>query len=329
MFHRALASWLTILSLFSSSLILQAQQHPHLFFDRNGMDALRERVLTNPRLNKIWNKIWLKYKLDRVDRALNVTVANGPITDLNTGRDYGDALAELTMAYVVTHDDRFSSKAIEIALALADKSSWGEQLVIAHISMGMAFFWDVMYDLLDSSQHSQIKNGVRSNANNRINRNPQSNHNWTPSAAEGLIGLAFKNEGGTIGDFAQSLLNGAKRNFKKGDRSVLWAHGADGFSPQALGYWRKYNHMALFFHALRFNEPENDWYHLGKEFPGSEFLANSATPRIYGDVQHRDLACITWNDRSCSGVDWSTPAHAEHPCHFGQRRGGDVVVLVK
>ncbi|MFQ5638699.1 MAG: heparinase II/III family protein, partial [bacterium] len=292
MLKRAPVYFLILLSLFCSLRFLHAQEHPHLFFDAAGMDALRDRVQTNPRLNKIW----LKYKSDRVDLALNATVANGPIPDLDTGRDYGDAVTALTLAYVVTRDSLFSGKAIEIALALADKSSWGEQLSIAHISMGMAFFWDVMFDLLDNSQRSKIKVGVRSNANNQINSNPQSNHNWTPSAAEGLIGLAFKNEDVTIRDFAQSRLNGAKRNFKEDNRSVLWAHGSDGFSPQGLGYWRKYNHMALFFHALRFNEPNNDWYHLGKAFPGSEFLKNTAYPRIYGDVQHRDFACLTWGD---------------------------------
>ncbi len=43
-----------------------AKDHPHLFFDRSGMEALRDRALNNPRLNKIW----LQFKTDQVDNAL-------------------------------------------------------------------------------------------------------------------------------------------------------------------------------------------------------------------------------------------------------------------
>ena len=272
---------------------LQAQSHPHLYFDRAGMDALRDRVNNNPRLNKIWRE----FVKDRLGRAMKLQVPDGPIDDLELGRNLGDGIGDLTMAYVVTRDNKYRDKAKELALGVAAKSSWGEQLSIAHISIGMAFCWDVLYDEFSSEERKRIRAGVRANANNHVNPNQLANHNWTPSAGEGLIGLAFRGDGnGSFNKFAEELLNSAKQNFKESDRSVLWAHGSDGFSPQGLGYWRKYNHMALFLYALRFNEPENDWFHLGKEYPGSAFLKNQAKVRIYADVLHPDLSCLTWND---------------------------------
>jgi len=265
-------------------LCAQSTSHPHLYFDQAGMDALRNRALTNSRLNKMW----LKFKKDRVEnKAMKIVVAPGPLLDLEEGRNYGDALADLTIAYIVTRDQKYVDKAKEIALDLAEKSDWGEQLIVAHISIGLAFCWDVMYDKFTASEQKTIKDAARANSNNHINPNPLSNHNWTPAAGEGLIGLAFG---------FSDLLNDAKLNFKEGAGSVLWAHGSDGFSPQGPGYWRKYDHVGLFFHALRFNEPQNDWFHLGKEYPGSEFLRQSSYPRIYGHVQHADMSCITWCD---------------------------------
>lgn len=253
------------------------------------MDALRNRILINPRLNKMW----VEFKREHVDRALKVVVPPGPFTDVGD-RDYGNALNDLTMGYIVLRDQRYVDKAKEIIFDIIEKPDWGEQLVIAHISIGLAFCWDVMYDHFSTSERNAIRNNARSNAGNHANPNQLSNHNWTPSAGEGLIGLAFG---------FNDLLQEAKSNFKESSTSVLWAHGNDGFSPQGLGYWRKYNHMALFFYALRRKQPDNDWFHLGKEYPGSEFLEKSSYPRIYGDVQHRDLACLTWGDSRLVGTD--------------------------
>lgn len=274
------------------NLAAQSESHPHLYFDSAGMEALRSRIQNHPLLNKMW----LKFKRDRVDRAMNLTVPEGPFDSVND-REYGDALADLTIAYIATRDGRYVAKAKEIIFDIIQKPSWGEQLVIAHISIGLAFCYDVMYDQFSSSERNAIRENARARASNHVNPNQLSNHNWTPSAGEGLIGLAFG---------FNDLVNEARQNFKEGDRSVLWAHSEDGFSPQGLGYWRKYNHVALFFHALRFNTGV-DWFHLGKEFPGSAFLGNSAYPRIYGDVQHRDFSCLTWNDSKQVGIEPQGP----------------------
>ncbi len=271
----------------------QQPTHPHLFFDRAGMDALRERVLTNPRLYKIWER----FKVARVDSSFKIHVREGGAANLDRGRGYGDALGDLTIAYVVTQDPSYARKAIEMMTDLAQISHWGVHLVNGHISMGMAFAWDVFYDQLSGDLKNTIRNGVFAKAENHNPNDVYSNINWTPAAGEGLIGLAFRGDGAAnFNGFVEELLNDAKRNFKEKPRNVLWAHGSDGFPHEGLGYWRKYAHIGLFFTALRFNEPANDWFNLGKEFPGSEFLKKLAYPRIYADVNHPDLACLTWAD---------------------------------
>ncbi len=280
-----------------SSVSAQAQSHPHLFFDKSGMEAIRERANSNPRLNTMW----LKFKRDRVGASMKLVVETPFNQDI--GRDYGDALVDLSIAYIITREKQYVSKAREIAAALADASNWGEQLAIAHIGIGFAFAWDVLHDQFSDTERKKIKTSVQNNAANVVNPNPLSNHNWTPSAAEGLVGLAFSGEGG----FAKTLLGKAKNNFKEGPGSVLWAHGTDGFSPQGPGYWRKYNHVVLFMTALRFNERQNDWFHLGKEYPGSEFFKNTAMPRIFLDTQHQDLSVVSWGDSPQIGTDRKGP----------------------
>lgn len=281
------------LILSQSSLLSQPTSHPHLFFDKTGLQALRARVLSSPRLNTIWTK----FQEQRVDSSFRVKVSSRGIAEIDEGRNYGDALADLTLAYVVTQDPKYRDKAIAVMLDLTRQSTWGKSLVKAHISMGVAFCWDVLYDQLSSSQREKIRKAVLSKADNRVNSDVYANVNWTTSVGEGLIGLAFDGDGDAgFNSFVRSLLAGAKRNFKEKDRSVLWAHGTDGFPHQGLGYWRKYNHIGLFLSALRFNQPANDWFHLGAEFPASEFFSQMAYPRIYADVQHQDLATLTWAD---------------------------------
>ena len=283
-----------ILFLLAGANLLHAQpSHPHLFFDRAGMDALRHRVLTNSNLFRIWEK----FKVARVDSSIDIRVREGGTDNLDRGRNYGDALGDMTIAYVITRDSVYADKAIEMMIDLAEISSWGNQLVNGHISMAMAFAWDVFYDWLSAENKNTIRDGILAKAENHDPNDVYSNINWTPAAGEGLIGLAFQGDGGdSFNQFVNALLTDAKWNFKGKDRNVLWAHGSDGFPHEGLGYWRKYSHVGLFFNALRFNDPENDWFHLGKEYPGSEFLKNMGYPRIYADVQHPDLACLTWAD---------------------------------
>lgn len=274
---------------------VQAQQpaHPHLFFDRAGMDALRYRVQTNPRLQKIWER----FKVARVDSSVKIQVREAGIANLDRGRGYGDALGDLTVAYIITRENFYAERAIEMMTDLAQISNWGVHLVNGHISLGMAFAWDVFYGQLSDDLRNTIRSGVLAKAENHNPNDVYSNINWTPAAGEGLIGLAFRGDGNSdFNSFVGGLLNDAKRNFKEKPRNMLWAHGSDGFPHEGLGYWRKYAHVGLFFKALRFNEPENDWLNLDKEFPGSEFLKNMGYPRIYSEVNHPDLTCLTWAD---------------------------------
>jgi len=270
-----------------------APTHPYVFFDSLGVEALHLKVQTNARLNKIWQR----FKVERVDSSFALQVAPGPIEDVTLGRNYGDALGDLTMAYIVLQDSIYAERAIATMHDLAIKDDWGGELTGGHISIGFAFAWDVLYDLISDSLKTEFIDAVRRNGDSAVPNDVYSNINWTASTGEGLLGLAFRHDGDKdFKGFAEGLFQDAKFNYKDKERSVLWGHGTDGFPHQGLGYWRKYVHVGLFFEALRRAEPENDWFHLGKEFPGSEFLSKTGYPRIYADVQHPDLATLTWAD---------------------------------
>ena len=86
----------------------------------------------------------------------------GSTFDQDTGRDYGDALADLSIAFIITRDTRYVDKAREIAAELANAPDWGQQLAIAHISIGFAFAWDFMYDHFSDGERNDIRNAIRS-----------------------------------------------------------------------------------------------------------------------------------------------------------------------
>ncbi len=176
----AVISFITTALTFLSDLNAQTNSHPHLFFDQSGIAALRTRILENQRLNKIW----LQFKTERVDSSFKIQVTSGRIADvdIDIGRAYGDALGDLSIAYIVLQDPIYLNKAIEIMSDLAAKSEWGERLVKAHISMGFAFAWDVMYDQFSASQKSLFRNAVVANADNSYSNDVYTNVNWTSSA---------------------------------------------------------------------------------------------------------------------------------------------------
>ncbi len=287
------------LGVFLPASVVRAQSptssptHPYLFLDSLGVEDLRFRVQTDPRLNQLWQR----FKIERVDSSFTVVVAPGPIDDVNLGRAYGDALGDLTIGYIVLQDTGYAQKAVQIMQDLAGKDDWGPPLTGGHISIGFAFAWDVLYQQIPDALKPVFMEAVQRNGDNDVPNDVYGNINWTASTGEGLLGLAFRHDGnGNFRSFAEGLFQDAKFNYKEKDRSVLWGHGSDGFPHQGLGYWRKYIHVGLFLHAVRRAEPENDWFHLGKEFPGSEFLSKTGYPRIYADIQHPDLATLTWAD---------------------------------
>ncbi len=267
--------------------------HPHVFFDSLGVEELRTKVLGNARLSKVWQR----FKVERVDSSFLLEVGPGELLDLDLGRAYGDALADLTLAYIVLQDSVYLTKVINMMSELSAKSAWGNALIKGHISIGFAFAWDGLFNHIPDSLKATFRDAILRHGNNNVPNDVYGNINWTASAGEGLLGLAFRGDGDAdFNGFVEKLLIDAKLNYKEKDRSVLWAHGSDGFPHQGLGYWRKYIHAGLFLSALRRQEPQNDWFHLGKEFPGSEFLQKTGYARIYADMPHEDLETLTWAD---------------------------------
>lgn len=68
-----LGSWVFFLTAVSASLTSAQPKHPHLFFDQQGMESLRNRVATNPRLHALW----AGFKEQRVDSSFRVNVTAG------------------------------------------------------------------------------------------------------------------------------------------------------------------------------------------------------------------------------------------------------------
>jgi len=78
-----------------------------------------------------------------------------------------DRLEGLSLSYVTTGDERYARRAIEYALALSRWQVWTDLdyskhtcLDTGHLTMGMAFAYDVCYDLMTEEQRGAVRSGI-------------------------------------------------------------------------------------------------------------------------------------------------------------------------
>lgn len=171
-----------------------AQQHPYLFFTREKLTVLKDRIRTDTFIARNWNSI-----RDEADALLAKGDAKGKI-------DY------LSLAYLVTGEHAYADKVKEVLLKLCTLATWSNaemlkrepawhsDLKTAENCFTVAMGYDAIYDMLSVSERKLITDGlvrmgIRTGLGDwvwpdtRIHTLNSMGHNWW-SACVGMAGIA-------------------------------------------------------------------------------------------------------------------------------------------
>ncbi|RXK86832.1 heparinase II/III domain-containing protein [Filimonas effusa] len=175
-------------------LQLQAQQHPYLFFTKEKVSLLQQRIKNDSFIATNWNSI---------------------LSEANELLVKGDARAKidyLSLAYLVTHETKYAAKVKEVLLRLCSMSTWSNEemmrrqpawnsdLKTAENCWTVAIGYDAIYDRLSADEKKKIVEGLTRMGikpalgdwvwpDTRIHTLNSMGHNWW-SACVGMAGIA-------------------------------------------------------------------------------------------------------------------------------------------
>src|SRR3978361_2253302 len=114
-FTKKIKSIISILLLFiflNTPNNLHAQKHPYLFFTKNKMDVLKERIKTDTSISNNWNDI--------------INQADGFLIKGNAK----DNIDYLAIAWLITADKKYADKIKAVLIPLCSRDTWanGEML---------------------------------------------------------------------------------------------------------------------------------------------------------------------------------------------------------
>jgi oligo-alginate lyase len=183
-----------ILLTFFFSLNISAQQHPYLFFTKDRMDVLKNRIQADTSIASNWKSI-----VREADQLLDKGDARGKT-------DY------LSVVYLITGDKRYSNKIRDVLVKLCTQPTWSNaemlqrnppwtsDLKTAENCWAVAIGYDAVYNLLTKEERKTIIEGlVRMGIkpalsewvwpDTRIHTLNSMGHNWW-SACVGMAGMA-------------------------------------------------------------------------------------------------------------------------------------------
>jgi hypothetical protein len=205
------------------SVVLQAhaQQHPYLFFTKDKISLLQQRIQADTFIRTNWNSI-----LAEADGLLTKGDAKGKI-------DF------LSIAYLVTNEKKYADKVREVLLKLCTQATWSNEemmkrvpawqsdLKTAENCWTVAIGYDAIYDYLSKADRKTIAEGViRMGIQpalqdwvfpaTRIHTLNSMGHNWW-SACVGMAGiasLAVMNEEPKAMEWATTISAGMEEWFR-------------------------------------------------------------------------------------------------------------------
>jgi oligo-alginate lyase len=191
---------LSLLSLSLTGISAQKISHPGLIFTPNKIQLAKQRIKDDPKMASAWKEIQQK-----ADELLSKN-------DLMKS-DY------LSLAYLMTGEQKYANKTKEILLNAVKASSWADaemiarepawnsELQIAHRSFACAVSFDAIYNSLSPSERNEIATGLERLAikpalgdwmlgSTRIHSLNSMGHNWWSSCVNmgGLLALSLQNE---------------------------------------------------------------------------------------------------------------------------------------
>lgn len=195
-------------------------EHPYLFFSKNDLPEIRNRLTKEPFLTR-W-KIF--------EQNANKVLQTSPhyykpeSSDVGNSRKYLENAGKTAFAYIVTNEEKYAKRAIEEAMAMVKgtipsengEPGWynpahrdwnkGADLNTAEICYGLAMVYDWCYDALTVKERTKIKDallekGIQQYLNSIERENPDfwvgnpvSNWAGVVNGGVGLAALAIYNE---------------------------------------------------------------------------------------------------------------------------------------
>jgi hypothetical protein len=183
-----------LIILLSLTAYAHAQQHPYLFFTKDRIATLQQRIQSDTFIRNNWTAI-----LTEADAVLTKGDAKGKI-------DY------LSIAYLVTHEQKYAAKVRDVLLKLCTQTTWGNEEMMKRVPAWqsdlktadncwtVAMGYDAIYDQLSKEDRKTITDGVvRMGIQpalqdwvfpaTRIHTLNSMGHNWW-SACVGMAGIA-------------------------------------------------------------------------------------------------------------------------------------------
>ncbi len=222
----------------------RAHQRPYLFFSREDVPGLRERLQREPFKDR-----WERF----MAHAENLLTRGTPAPDrvVQNSRHSLGVAGTTAFAYVMTGEERYGERAIRELEALLEAPRWdnprygwnrGTDLDAAELSVAGALVYDWCYDLMTPEQRRRIRDGLLEKGielylisiGDRPDgwvHNPVSNWAGVCHGGGGLLGLAFYHESSR----ARRAADAAREHLQRHLREVVLE---DGGGHEGVMYWR-------------------------------------------------------------------------------------------
>lgn len=282
--------------------------HPHLFFNNTTISLLRAKASDTSinnlgySSNTIWNANVITPAKSLLTGPNYFSLPSGYWTDAS--RDIEKKLVQLSLAYAIEDNITYAEKLKNLTIWLANMDNWTSPylpcrpnscLDTAHISSGVAIAYDMIFNILNESEKTLIRDaiinkGIKPMHNDSIDMPYWYNFYALHTTGIGLSTVAILDEDPRTTEWLEYAINSTKNYFE--------ANGRDSgtYEGQLYGAYSM-NHLVSFMEALLFNNGTNLYEH--------PFIQNLYKFAIYF-VSPDGSTSANFEDTRIDGLSWST-----------------------
>ena len=212
-------------------------QHPRLLLNPDDEKALAKRIIKEPKLGRLWQRL-----LDHADALLTQPALERHLTGrrlLGVSREALDRIATFSLAYRVLSDRRYLQAGRDCMLAVASFDDWNPShfLDVAEATTAMAIGYDWLYADLSPTDRQTIREAiVEKGLRASFTPKPQwwinAPINWNQVCNGGLTMGALavaEDEPELAGQVVSRALTGVPFE--------MHSYAPDGAYPEGMGYW--------------------------------------------------------------------------------------------
>lgn len=253
-------------------------QHPRLFFDRQGLDALRAKAARHP-------DEWRAFRA--ASWALTSEPPAPPAQDRGVHYQVGLAVPEAAFAAAITRDPADRARAMRWIDATVSYDPWGytynkpnQDIPAAFLLYGLAFAYDVLWPDFSPADRGRIASTLGQKASRLFDAyRPKGNkrysfsqnHTYINAAAIGFAGLVLRGEHPDADEwivFSRAVF----------DR-VVRTYSPDGYYYEGYHYFEfSVPWIVHYLDAMEFNTDDERWYERLRLDLAKYYVAHSLVP---------------------------------------------------